>query len=145
MDYQTSVLKHTSVPPQLPRLLALLTCPVCYEPLSRPVTTACSHTFCSLCIRWTGLHQLLKVNSLHQAAPSVLSEQPATTSHIIRTTCTPCSLHHLHRPPVYHSVVSFHWHDVHHKNGFPGTAFCVCNCHPQEVSPVQAAVSQLFL
>ena len=37
--------------PELKQLEGLLSCPVCYEPLSHPTSSPCHHTFCSLCIR----------------------------------------------------------------------------------------------
>ena len=37
--------------PEVPRLVAILTCPVCYELQEHPTSTPCHHTFCSLCIR----------------------------------------------------------------------------------------------
>ena len=43
---------------QLSRLCSVLTCPVCYSTVTRPVSTQCGHTFCSLCIRTSLQFQL---------------------------------------------------------------------------------------
>jgi len=37
--------------PEVSRLVAILTCPICYELQEHPTSTPCNHSFCSLCIR----------------------------------------------------------------------------------------------
>uniref|UniRef100_A0A0K2TX19 RING-type E3 ubiquitin transferase n=1 Tax=Lepeophtheirus salmonis TaxID=72036 RepID=A0A0K2TX19_LEPSM len=58
-DSSTRVRKiYSNLQEAYPRLESVLSCSVCYETISDPVLTKCSHSFCSLCIRRYMIYKL---------------------------------------------------------------------------------------